>query len=128
MKRKLFYRIIIGDSRYLSQYVKPGSVHLIVTSPPYWGVLRYTNKDTDKSYGDLSRIRSKREFFKQLEYVWRECYKVLASGGVMVVNFQDLASGAKIYGYTREVFLAGDYVQSIENAGFYLLSLSFKRG
>lgn len=122
MKRRLFYRIIIGDSRNLSQYVRPGSVHMILTSPPYWGVIRYTDRSTDNSYGDLSRIRSRREFFKQLERVWRECYKVLSSGGVMVVNFQDMATGAKIYGYARDVFLAGDYVSSIENAGFYLLS------
>lgn len=36
------YQIIIGDARNMSE-VPDESVHLVVTSPPYWSIKNYAN-------------------------------------------------------------------------------------
>jgi site-specific DNA-methyltransferase (adenine-specific) len=51
---KTFHKIIIGDSRYMKE-VPNESVHLIITSPPYWQLKDYGNSQQigfDNSYED----------------------------------------------------------------------------
>ena len=51
---KTFHKIIIGDSRYMKE-VPNESVHLIITSPPYWQLKDYGNSQQigfDNNYED----------------------------------------------------------------------------
>ena len=113
------YLVVIGDSRRMSE-VKDNSVHLVVTSPPYWGLVRFSEVS-----GDLSRIESKEEFFEELKAVWKECFRVLVQGGYLACEWEDYPVGSRVHGYVREIFLAGDMVRSIEEAGFVLVSRWF---
>ena len=73
--------IINRDSRSLP--LPDNCVHLVVTSPPY---------NASKAYDeDLSLS----EYLRLLEDVFRECYRVLSSGGRIVVNVANL--GRKPY-------------------------------
>jgi len=110
------YTIVIGDSRQMSE-VESNSVRLVVTSPPYWNVVEYS-----KQSADLSNIRDRKQFFEELGKVWAECARVLEPGGILVVNWQDLIVGSKVYGYPREVCVAGDMCESVERAGLILIS------
>ncbi len=69
-------RIICGDARDMSA-VPDGSVHLIVTSPPYNVAKGYPNHNDDLSLDDYVGL---------LNAVWRECHRVLAPGGRLCIN------------------------------------------
>lgn len=67
------------DARALSNVVLPGSVDLIVTSPPYntGGVIEYDGHDDD--LGEL-------DYLLLLDAVWKECYLVMTPGARICVN------------------------------------------
>jgi site-specific DNA-methyltransferase (adenine-specific) len=69
------HRLHLGDARDLS-WIPNESVHLVVTSPPYWTLKQYRNTD-----GQLGHIEDYRQFLDQLDHVWRECHRVLVPGG-----------------------------------------------
>lgn len=72
---KTEHRLHRGDARDLS-WIPDESVHLVVTSPPYWVL-----KDYEHSVGQLGDIEDYEEFLGELDRVWRECARVLAPGG-----------------------------------------------
>ncbi len=73
-----------GDSRRLD-FVPDGSVHLCVTSPPYWNRVDYGQDE-----GQLGSIDDYERFRAELERVWREVARVLVPGGVVAVNMPNL--------------------------------------
>lgn len=66
----------LGDARDLS-WIGDETVHLIVTSPPYWTLKQYA---ADRN-GQLGDIEDYEAFLDQLDKVWRECARVLVGGG-----------------------------------------------
>jgi len=66
----------LGDARTLS-WVKDSSVHLVVTSPPYWTLKEY-RRGTE---GQLGAVTDYPEFLDELDKVWCECARVLVGGG-----------------------------------------------
>jgi len=68
--------IVCGDSRHMDA-VPDDSVQLIVTSPPY---------NVDKEYTHYNDQRPLEEYLDFLDQVWRECYRVLCSGGRLAIN------------------------------------------
>jgi modification methylase len=72
---KTLHRLRLGDARDLS-WIPNGSVHLIVTSPPYWTLKKYEANDRQ-----LGEIADYTRFLDELDKVWRECARVLAPGG-----------------------------------------------
>jgi site-specific DNA-methyltransferase (adenine-specific) len=71
------HRIMRGDARDLSK-VPDESVHLIVTSPPYFNLKPYA---TNAGGAQLGRIASYECFLAELDRVWRECARILVPGG-----------------------------------------------
>lgn len=69
------HRLKLGDARDLS-WIPNGSVHLVVTSPPYWTLKKYEENDNQ-----LGEIEDYTAFLDELDKVWRECARVLAPGG-----------------------------------------------
>ncbi len=65
----------LGDARDLS-WIPNGSVHLVVTSPPYWTLKKY-----EANKRQLGEIEDYNAFLNELDKVWRECARVLAPGG-----------------------------------------------
>jgi DNA modification methylase len=72
-----------GDARRAR--IEPESVHLIVTSPPYW-----TLKDYRQSSGQMEHIESYEEFLAELDKVWQRCYDALVPGGRLVCVVGDV--------------------------------------
>ena len=64
-----------GDARDLS-HIEDETVHLIVTSPPYW-----TLKEYPTVAGQLGAVESYEAFLDEIDKVWRECARVLVPGG-----------------------------------------------
>jgi len=69
------HRLHLGDAREMS-WIEDESVHLVVTSPPYW-----TLKEYERADGQLAEIEDYEEFLDELDKVWRECERVLVPGG-----------------------------------------------
>lgn len=72
---KTKHALRLGDARNLS-WIADGSVHLIVTSPPYWTLKKY--EDNEHQLGEIADYD---RFLDELNKVWRECARVLAPGG-----------------------------------------------
>jgi DNA modification methylase len=66
-----------GDARDL-EWLADESVHLIVTSPPYFNLKPYAS---DAAGAQLGRIDEYERFLEELDKVWKECFRVLVPGG-----------------------------------------------
>ena len=69
------HRLYQGDARDLG-HIPDGTVHLVVTSPPYWTLKTYPGNDAQ-----LGAMDDYEEFLRSLDCVWRECERVLVPGG-----------------------------------------------
>lgn len=61
------------------------SVHLVVTSPPYW-----TLKEYNKTEGQLGYVEEYEQFLDELDKVWRQCFDALVPGGRLVCVVGDV--------------------------------------
>ncbi len=61
------------------------SIHLVLTSPPYWTLKEYRN-----STGQLGHVQDYEEFLEQLDKVWKHCYRTLVPGGRLVCVVGDV--------------------------------------
>src|SRR3972149_8205387 len=73
-----FHTLYNADARRM-EFLKPESVHLVVTSPPYWTLKEYQRTD-----GQLGFVSDYETFLKALDEVWRGCYDALLPGGRLV--------------------------------------------
>jgi DNA modification methylase len=76
--------LIFGDARTASA-LPDNSIHLVVTSPPYWTLKRY-NEHTEQ----LGHVTDYGEFNVVLDQVWKNCYRALVPGGRLIVNVGDV--------------------------------------
>lgn len=86
------HRLVNGDARDLS-FLDDASVHLAVTSPPYWNLKRY-NEHPDQ----LGHVDDYEAFLAELEKVWRHVYRVLVPGGRLVCVVGDVCVARRDYG------------------------------
>lgn len=73
-----------GDARKMS-FLAPESVHLVVTSPPYW-----TLKEYRQSAGQMGHIEKYEEFLAELDSVWQSCFGALVPGGRLICVVGDV--------------------------------------
>ena len=92
MEKTTVHRLINGDSRDLS-FLDDDSIHLVVTSPPYWNLKRY-NDNPDQ----LGHIQDYESFLFELEKVWRHVYRVLVPGGRLVCVVGDVCVARRNFG------------------------------
>lgn len=69
------HRLHLGDARDLT-WLADESVHLVVTSPPYWTLKTYRDHP-----GQLGHVPDYEQFLDELDKAWAECARVLAPGG-----------------------------------------------
>lgn len=120
--------IILGDSRLKSNY-KIKDVDFILTSPPYWDILKKKRGNSDSQHtqrknknlklyysddiNDLGNIENYDEFLKELQKVFKNCQSILKNKGYMVVIIQNFRNSDGNY-----ITLAWDLVKKIEKVGF----------
>ncbi len=73
----------LGDARTIK--LEPESVHLVLTSPPYWTLKEY--RDTE---GQLGHVADYDTFLGQLDEVWRCCFHALTPGGRLICVVGDV--------------------------------------
>ena len=77
------HQLLLGDAR--RAVLPPESVHLVLTSPPYWTLKEYRH-----TAGQLGWIADYDEFLDQLDAVWRVCHKALVPGGRLICVVGDV--------------------------------------
>ncbi len=108
--RHPIHQVVIGDARDMRR-LPDRSVHLIVTSPPYWQL---------KDYGDPRQIGfhdSYEEYVAALHKVWKECVRVLHAGCRMAINIGDQFARAEVYGRYRVIPIRDAIGRSCEKLG-----------
>jgi DNA modification methylase len=74
----------LQDARKID-FVSENSVHLVLTSPPYW-----TLKEYNKTPDQMGYIEDYEEFLDELDKVWRVCQRALVPGGRLVCVVGDV--------------------------------------
>lgn len=74
----------LADSRHID-FLEPESVHLALTSPPYW-----TLKEYNEVEGQLGFVEDYETFLDQLDLVWSRCFEALVPGGRLVCVVGDV--------------------------------------
>lgn len=95
------HKLIIGNCMDMSE-ISGNSVHLVVTSPPYFNA-PFDYKGLFKSYG---------QYLGVLRKVAKESFRVLAEGRIVVLNIDDmLINGEKFP-------IVADATKIFQEAGF----------
>ncbi len=110
--RATTHRLIHADARDLS-FLGDESVHLIVTSPPYWNLKRYNEHDDQ-----LGHIDDYERFLDELEKVWRHAFRVLAPGGRLVCVVGDVCVSRRQFGRHLVFPLHADICVRCRKIGF----------
>jgi site-specific DNA-methyltransferase (adenine-specific) len=108
---KTTHRIISGDSRQMN-LVSDESVHLIITSPPYWQLKDYGTKD------QIGYHETYEEYINNLNLVWKECHRVLHPGCRLCINIGDQFARSVYYGRYKVIPIRTEITKFSEIAGF----------
>jgi DNA modification methylase len=78
------HRSICGDARELAG-IERNSVHLVLTSPPYWTLKEYRHSE-----GQMGHVEEYDHFLAELDKVWKRCFEVLVPGGRLICVVGDV--------------------------------------
>ena len=108
-------RAIVGDARNMTA-IADGSIHLAITSPPYFNAKMYSVANED----DLGNVHDLDEWLAEIGRVWREVYRALQPGRKFFLNIMNLPIREnKTF---RSLNLVGKNIDLCESVGF-----AFKR-
>ncbi len=65
--------------------IGPESVHLVLTSPPYWTLKEYRD-----CAGQLGHVEDYDSFLAELDKVWAQCFRALVPGGRLICVVGDV--------------------------------------
>jgi site-specific DNA-methyltransferase (adenine-specific) len=108
---KTWHKIIIGDSRWMKE-IPDESVHLVITSPPYWQLKDYGN---EKQIGFNDTYE---EYINNLNLVWNECHRVLHKGCRLCINIGDQFARSVYYGRYKVIPIRTEIIKFCESIGF----------
>jgi DNA modification methylase len=108
-----------GDARVMAEVNHHESVHLVVTSPPYWTLKKYDGQAGEAQLGHMSDYS---RFLVELNRVWKRCYDLLVPGGRLCVIVGDVCLPRRAVGRHHVVPLHADISRACVNIGFDYLT------
>ena len=108
---KTNHTIYIADARSMPE-VPDRSVHLVVTSPPYWQLKDYGGR------GQIGFHHSYEDYINNLNLVWNECRRVLHNGCRLCINIGDQFARSAYYGRYKVIPIRTEIIKFCETAGF----------
>lgn len=106
------HKLYQGDARSLP-FLPDSSVHLVLTSPPYWTLKKYNDHEDQ-----LGHVEDYFAFLYALEQTWQEAFRVLVPGGRLVCVVGDVCLSRKANGRHLVVPLHSDICVQCRNIGF----------
>jgi len=76
--------LYLADARSMG-FLEPNSVHLVLTSPPYW-----TLKEYHPTEGQLGFVADYNQFLGELDKIWQQCHTALVPGGRLICVVGDV--------------------------------------
>src|SRR2546422_8445971 len=102
-----------GDARDMPG-LQPQSVHLVLTSPPYWTLKEYRDSE-----GQLGHVEDYDQFLQELNKVWKQCFHALVPGGRLVCVVGDVCLSRRENGGRHTVVpLHADICVTCRKLGF----------
>jgi len=92
MEKSITQRLINGDARDLS-FLPDESIHLVITSPPYWNLKKYNDNPSQ-----LGHIDDYEQFLDELRKVWEHVFRILVPGGRLVCVVGDVCVSRRQFG------------------------------
>ncbi len=111
MKENWLNKVYYKDARKMPK-IPDNSVHLIVTSPPYFNIKDYSKdgyqnkKLSEKNDSQIGDIENYEKYIQELLYVWKECERVLVPNGKIIINvpLMPMAKSEMTTHYNRHIF------------------------
>lgn len=104
------HTLINGDSRNM-RLMHDKSVHLIITSPPYWQLKDYGND------GQIGFNDSYETYINNLNLVWSECNRILKDGCRLCINIGDQFARSVYYGRYKVIPIRTEIIRFCETIG-----------
>ena len=104
------HKIILGDARWMKE-IEDESIHLVITSPPYWQL---------KDYGVGGQIGfddSYEDYINSLNLVWSECFRTLHQGCRLCINIGDQFARSVYYGRYKVIPIRTEIIKFCETIG-----------
>ena len=106
------HRLINGDARKI-EYLRDSSIHLIITSPPYWNLKKY-NEHPEQ----MGHIDDYENFLNELNKVWSHAFRLLVPGGRLICVVGDVCVSRKSFGRHLVFPLHSDICVQCRKLGF----------
>jgi len=106
-----YHKIVNGDSRQMSE-LKDESIHLVLTSPPYWQLKDYGTENQIGFHDDYET------YINHLNLTWKECYRVLHQGCRLCINIGDQFARSVYYGRYKIIPIHSEIIKFCEMIGF----------
>jgi len=106
------HALSVGDGRSMEQ-VPDESVHLVVTSPPYFDLKKYPDHQSQ-----LGGVHDYEIFIKELGRVWAQCHRVLVKGGRLIVVVGDVCRSRREHGEHQVIPLHASIAETCRELGF----------
>ncbi len=87
------HRLLLGDSRKIVPELPEGSVHLAITSPPYWTLKQYREHPDQ-----LGHMADYDDFLDATDIVWEGVRRALVPGGRLVIVVGDVCLSRRKHG------------------------------
>jgi DNA modification methylase len=110
-------RNIASDTSSSGSIIEDESIHLVVTSPPYFNIKEYN--DTEDQLGSVQNFD---EFSEKIKDVWQNCYDKLIPGGRMCIVTGDILQSRREAGRHRVLPLHARIQEQCSEIGFDCLS------
>lgn len=125
-------KIFFKDSTDMSE-LKSESVGLIITSPPYFNIKDYSMdgkqevKHSESKTNDIGNLENYDEYINKMLLVWRECERVLAPNGKLIINTPLMPMLKKDFSthYNRHIFNINTDIEHsiVSNTNLFLMDL-----
>lgn len=106
-------KILIKNSMKMDD-LPDKSVHLMITSPPYFDTKMYSREPI---VHDLGNIHDIDKWFEKIGEVWKEVYRVLQPGRKAFINIMNLPIRLEKGGF-KSLNLVGKTIDACEKIGF----------
>lgn len=111
MKATTYHKIINGDSRRMTE-LRDESIHLALTSPPYWQLKDYGSENQIGFHDDYET------YINHLNLTWKECFRVLHKGCRLCINIGDQFARSVYYGRYKIIPIHSEIIRFCETIGF----------
>ena len=107
------HRLLEGDSRKVISDLPEGSIHLAITSPPYWNLKEYVDGPDQ-----LGHVEDYKDFLDAIDVVWEGILKALVPGGRLIIVVGDVCRSRRKFGRHMVVPLHASIQERCRRLGY----------